>query len=108
MGWELDSPWKIVSGSGQTLALTATTETHFANTVGANGQTRAVQINLAPATTAYGVLIRITGSGAAATSALDYFLKSTDPPAVLGCAPGDSVHLFPTANGTAYLCELTH
>lgn len=99
-------PWKPIEGSGQSLALTATTVASFTNPVGA--QTYAVAFSLAPAATASGALVRITRAGTAATATGDYFVKTTDQPQILGCAPGDTVSVYPLASGTAYLTELTH
>lgn len=104
--WTPISPWKPIEGSGQSLALTATTAASFANAVGK--QTYAVAISLAPQATASGALIRISNADAAATATGDYFIKTTDQPQILGCNPGDSVSVYPLANGTAYLTEMTH
>ena len=103
------APLKVIAGSGQSLALTATTNAHFTNAVGP--ETFAIAVSLAPAATAYGANITVTAknganNGTAATASADYFIKSTDPPAILGCAPGDIVNVYPTANGTAYMSEL--
>lgn len=88
------------------MSLTASTAKSFTNAVGA--QTYAVAISLAPASTATGALVRITRAGTAATATGDYFVKTTDQPQILGCAPGDTVSVYALAAGTAYLTELTH
>ena len=100
------APWRPIPGTGQSLSLTATTAATFTNAVG--GQTRAIAVSLAPAATASGALIRITQAGTNATASLEFFIKTTDPPQILGCSPGDKVSVYPLANGTAYLTELTN
>ena len=109
-GWTPVSPWKAIPGSGQTLTLTtASTNYAFANKVGlVTGSTtvRAIAISLAPAATAAGATVRINS---AATSSTDFFIKTTDPPFILGVCTGDTVNVMPTANTlTAYLTEMTH
>lgn len=74
-------------------------------------QTRAVMLALAPTATATGAVFRITSTSvnAAATAAgLDFFIKTTDPPLIVACKPGDKVHAIGIAACTAYLSELTH
>jgi hypothetical protein len=109
-GWTPLSPWKIIAGSGQTLSVT-TSDGAFTNALGAaslGAQTRAFAISLEPTATATGATVRVTNAGTAATAALDFFIKTTDPPMILGCLPGDKVHVIGVAACTAHLCELTH
>lgn len=110
-GWVPEAPWKIVPGSGQSLTLTSSgTNYAFANAVGkvagATAGPRAIAVSLAPQSTATGALVRIN---TAATASTDYFIKTTDPPLVIGVSPGDTVNVYTLgSSGTAYLVELTH
>lgn len=102
--------WRPVPGSGQSLSLTGSAAATFANAIGAvtKQQVYAIAVKLAPASTAYIATIVISKAGTAATASTDYPIASTDPPQILACAPGDQVSVYAGANGTAYLCELTH
>lgn len=113
MGWECIAPWKIIPGTGQSLSLTSGDNQHFANAVGK--QTRAIAVSLAPlaAASATGyALVTVSppngGTGTAATASTDYMVKTSDPPQIIGCGPGDIVNVYAAANGTAFLVELTH
>lgn len=108
------APWRPISGSGQSLALNNGSDAHFTNAVGvgalaqAGQQTRAIALSLAPAATAAACLVAISNSGAAATATSDILIKTTDPPLILMCSPGDKVHAWGLAAGlTLYLTELT-
>lgn len=105
-GWTPLSPWKPIPGSGQSLSVSNGSSSTFANAVGT--QTRGVQLSLAPTATATGCLVRISQAGTAATATLDLLIKTTDPPLVVGCAPGDKVSAFGLAACTLYLTEMTH
>lgn len=102
-GWTPISPWKIRPGSGQTATNAGTGNVPFTNAVGA--QTQAIAVRLAPAATPYIAMVRI---GQAATVALDYPISSTDPPQIIGVGEGDSVNVYFTAAGSAFLVELSH
>lgn len=104
-GWAPESPWKLVDGSGQTLAVT-TSDAGFANALG--GETRAFAISLEPTATATGAWVRVSNASLAATAGKDMFIKTTDPPLVVGCTPGEHVHVIGIAACTACLVELTH
>jgi hypothetical protein len=105
-GWTPVSPWKVIPGSGQSLANAGSTSTTFTNAMGA--QTRAIAISLAPTATATAALVTITHNGAASSATTDILVKTTDPPLILGCDPGDKVSVWGLAAVTAYLTELTH
>ena len=110
-GWTPISPWKIIAGSGQTLTVNSGSSSAFTNPVGAaslGGHTQAIAISLAPTATATGCLVKITKAATAATASQDFFIKTTDPPMILGCVPGDVVTCYGLAACTAYLTELTH
>lgn len=98
-------PWKVIPGSGQELSLSGTTEAAFTNAVGS--QTRAIALSLAPTATATACLVTITQAGTAATVSTDILVKTTDPPLILGCSPGDKVTAKPLASCNLYLTELT-
>ena len=105
-GWLPQSPWRIVDGSGQSLAVGSGASSTFANPVGS--ETRAIALSLAPTATATGALVRINKAGTAATASFDMLIKTTDPPAIIGVSPGDKVSCYGLAACTAYLTELTH
>lgn len=105
MGDTVIAPLKVIAGSGQLLALSGTTAAAF-SAVGA--QTRAVALALAPTATATGCTVTITHAGTAATTSTDLFIKTTDPPIIVGCGPGDIVNMKPLASCNAYLTELSH
>lgn len=52
-------------------------------------------------------LVRISKASIASAS-LDFLIKTTDPPIILGCSPGDKVSAWGLAAGTLQMCELTH
>lgn len=104
-GWVPQSPWRIIDGSGQSLAVTTSSAT-FTNAVGS--ETRAIAISLAPIATATGALVKIDKAGSAATASQDLLVKTTDPPLIIGVSPGDKVSCLGLAACTAYLTELTH
>lgn len=106
MPWAPLSPWKIVPGTGQSLALTSGTAASFANAVGQ--YTQAIAIRFAPASTPF--LGTVTTSGSAATASKDYPIASTDPPQIIGIGGGQTVSVYQASgsSATAYLVELTH
>jgi len=105
-GWTPISPWRIIDGSGQSLAVSAAASSTFTNAMGA--ETRAIALSLAPTATATGALVRINKAGTAATATLDRLIKTTDPPQIIAVSPGDKVSCYGLAACTAYLTELTH
>ena len=101
------APWRPIPGTGQSLALNNGSSAKFTNAVGP--QTRAISLSLAPAATASGCLVRISTAGTAATATLDILVKTTDPPLILGCSPGDQVTAWGLAASlTLYLTELSN
>jgi hypothetical protein len=100
-------PWRIIPGTGQTLALTSGTAGKFANPVGA--QTYAFVIRLAPSATAYIAMVTVSKAGTLATASTDYPISTSDPPITIVCAGGDSVSVYQASGSSmnAYLCELT-
>lgn len=107
-GWTPLSPWKIIEGTGRSVAVANGSSTKDATAMGA--QTRACQLTLAPQTTAMAATVTITNAGnEAATATKDLVLKSTDPPLVIGCAPGDQIQVWGLgATGTLYITEMSH
>jgi hypothetical protein len=105
-GWLPQSPWKIIAGSGQSLANAGGASSKFANAVGT--ETRAIAISLAPTATPTAALVTVTHGGSASTASTDLLVKTTDPPFILGVSPGDQVTVWGLAAVTAYLTELTH
>lgn len=105
-GWTPQSPWKVIPGSGQSLANAGSASSSFTNAVGT--ETRAIAISLAPTATPTGALVTITNAGVASTASKDILVKTTDPPLILGCSPGDKVTVWGLAAVTAYLTELCH
>lgn len=98
------APWRPIPGTGQSLSLSSGADANFTNAVGA--ETRAVALSLAPATTASGCLVRINHAASAST---DILLKTTDPPLIMACSPGDVIHAWGLASSlTLYLTELTN
>ena len=95
------TPWKIIDGSGRTVAYT-TAGTASSSAVGA--QTYAVYLSCITGN----CLVRINSPGTAATASKDALVKTTDPPLILACGPGDKVNVYGIAAGTLYMCELTH
>jgi hypothetical protein len=110
MGDTRISLWHAKPGSGQSLAVSSGSSSTFANALNALGdnQTRAFLISLAPTATATGALVKVSQAGTAATATSDILIKTTDPPLLLECAPGDKVSCYGLAACTAYLCEMTH
>lgn len=104
-GWTTTAPWKLIAGSGQTLAVT-TSSAGFTNVMGP--ETRAFAISLEPTVTATGATVRVTAAALAATTAEGIFIKTTDGPLVVGCTPGEKVTVIGLAAATAHLVELTH
>jgi hypothetical protein len=96
------APWRLIDGTGQSVGFTNGAGTSFANALGA--QTYAVQISA----TGANCLVRINSPGTAATATKDALVKATDPPLVIGCAPGSTVSVWGLGAGTAYLAELSH
>lgn len=100
------APWKPIAGTGQSLGLSSGASAAFTNAVGL--QTYAVYISLAPAATAAGAIFKLSQAGTAASATLDILVKTTDPPLLVGCAPGDKITGWGLAAGlTAYIVELT-
>lgn len=105
-GWTPQSPWRVIDGSGQSLAVSNGASSTFTNKVGT--ETRGIAISLAPTATAAGALVRIDPAGTAASATTDILIKTTDPPLILGVTPGDKVSVWGLAAVTAYLTELSH
>ncbi len=105
--WTTLSPWKVIAGSGQSLSVSNGSSATFTNKVGS--QTYAIAISLAPTATATSANVKISQAGTAASATQDIQIKTTDPPLILGCNPGDKVSVWGLgAASTAYLTELTH
>lgn len=94
--------WRPKVGAGQSKAFTSGAAASFTNAIGAN--TFAVAISVITAN----CLVSITATGAAATATSDFLIKSSDPPVIFACAPGDHVSVWGLGAGTAYLAEMTH
>ena len=105
-GWLPQSPWRIIDGSGQSLAVGSGSSSTFTNAVGS--ETRAIALSLASTATATGARVKIDKGGTAATASQDLLIKTTDPPLIIGVSPGDKVSCYGLAACTAYLTELTH
>ena len=98
-GWTPVSPWKIVPGTTQAIAYTATS----ASSTAVGSQTRAVLI-YASSTCHFRY-----GNGAQTAVPTDFPLPGGGSPAVIGCSPGDIfAAIRDTADGVFWLCELTH
>lgn len=106
-GWTPISPWKIIPGTGRSVAVGS--GSNATDTIAIGKQSRACALSLAPAATAYVALITIAQGGTAATATTDMAIKSGDPPLILSCAPGDKVSVWGVgATGTLYVTELSH
>lgn len=107
-GWTPLSPFKIIEGTGRSVAVASGSAT--VDTVAMGGQTRLCYLTLAPQATAMAATITITGAGnEAPTATKDLVLKSTDPGIILGCSPGDKVQVWGLgATGTLYITEITY
>lgn len=101
MGWMPISPWKVKDGSGQSVAYTLS---GTATSAAVGAETYAVYLSCITGN----CMVRINSPGTAATASKDVLLKTTDPPLILGCGPGDKVNVFGIAAGTLYIAELTH
>jgi len=99
------APWRIIDGTGQSLTV-PNGSTVTSSAVGA--ETRAIHLALQPTATATGCLVRLTQAGTAATASKDFLIKTTDPPLVLACSPGDKVSAYGLAACTLQMCELTN
>lgn len=107
MGDTRISPFKILKGTGRSVSVANGSNT--TDTVAMGSQTRYCALSLSPAATAYAATITITNGGVAATATTDMALKSTDPPLIIGCNPGDKVSVWGLgATGTLYVTELSH
>ena len=102
------APWRLKPGLGQSLAVSSGSASKFTNNFGADGQTRAVYVSLAPTTTATGCLIEVSHAGATtATATSGLLVKTTDPPLLLMVTPGDNISAYGLAACTLYVDELT-
>jgi|SRR5579859_3622370 len=107
MSWTPIAPFKVIAGTGRSVAVASSANT--TDTVAMGAQTRACVLSLTPAATAYAAMVTIQPSGVAATATKDICLKSTDPPLVVGCSPGDKIAVWGlAATGTLFVTELTH
>lgn len=100
MGWSPVSPWKFIEGGAQKVPFTTT-----ATSAAVGTETRAILVRVTA-----DAHIRITSPGAAAVAvATDWLIRSSDPPLVFGCTPGQVVSVVQDATG-GYLSlqELTH
>jgi hypothetical protein len=99
MAWTPVSPWKLIAGSAQKLAIGAASVASTA----VGSETRAILV--AVTSDAH---IKVTQAGTAAVAG-DLLVKAAWPPIVLGCSPGDIVTVIQdAAAGSLYLQELTH
>jgi len=99
MGWNLIAPWKLQVGKAQVVAVGAA----HAESTALGAYTNAVLLS---STTNCHVRIGRPGLAAVAT---DTLIKASDPPIVLGCAPGDEVSVIQdAAAGNLSITELTH
>jgi hypothetical protein len=107
-GWTPIAPWKVIPGTGQSLAVSSGASSTFTNAVGS--QTRCIQLSFAPTATAASsnCTVRISQAGTAATAVLDLLVKGTDPPVLVGCEPGDKVSAWGIVAGVLYLTEMSH
>jgi hypothetical protein len=100
MPWTTISPWRPVAGTGQNIAIGATS-TASTNAVGPNTQavfvsaTGNCHLRIAPNPTAV---------------ATDMLIKATDPPIVLKVAPGDKIAVIQdgSSTGNCNMIEATH
>jgi hypothetical protein len=108
MAWIQIAPWKIIPGTGQSLAVSAGSSATFTNKVGT--ETYCVQLSFAPTATAASsnCVVKISQAGTAATAVLDLLVKGTDPPVYIACNPGDKVSAWGIVAGVLYLTEMTH
>jgi hypothetical protein len=98
---------KIIKGTGRAVAVAAGSNTTDAVAMGP--QTRFCALSLAPAATGYVALVTISQGGTAATATADLAIKSSDPPLLVGCAPGDKVSVWGiTGTGELYVTEMTY
>lgn len=100
------APWRPIPDSGQSLAVGSGSSSTFTNAVGA--QTRALWLSLAPTATPTGCLVTISHEGEASTATQEFLVKTTDPPLIAGCSPGDQVSAYGLAACTLYLTEITN
>lgn len=99
MAWMPVSPWKLIPGTAQKVAIGAASTSSTA--IGAN--THAVLV-----TVTSDCHIRIAPNSATAVAA-DMLIKAAWPPIVLGVTPGDVVaNIQDAAGGFLFLQELSH
>lgn len=94
-------PYKISPGTYQLGTLASATAGAFTK-VGA--QTYAILIAVEASTATYALV----STDATASSTVGFPIKSSDPPIILGCAPGTVVSWFGEGTGVIALAELSH
>lgn len=100
-GWTPISPWKPIAGSSQQLSVTSGSSSATASGVGAH--TQAVRI-------AVSGNAHISIGQAPVASLTDLVMRASDPPEILGIAPGYKVAAI-GESGTAVtvnITEMTH
>ena len=100
-GWTPISPWKPIAGSSQQLSVTSGSSSATTSGVGAN--TQAVRI-------AVSGNAHVRFGPAPVASLTDMVLRASDPPEILGIAPGDKIAAI-GETGTAVtvnITEMTH
>lgn len=104
MGWSPISPWKFVVGGAQKVPFTSASASSAAIGATTRSETRAILVRVT--TDAH---IRITTANEATAVTTDWLIRSSDPPLVFGCTPGDLVSVIQDASaGYLSLQELTH
>lgn len=97
--WTPATPWKL--GTAQSLTLGATAVA-FGSNVG--NYTQALMLTC----TGANIHILVSPGGRdVPTASTGTLVKTTDPPLVVGCGPGDNVNCF-GSGATVSLTELTH
>ena len=97
------SLWRPIVGSGRAVAIANGSNT--TDTVAMGTQTYACLVSA----TGSNCMITLQHGGVAATATTDILLKTTDPPLLLACAPGDKISTYGlTTTGNVYVTEMTH
>jgi hypothetical protein len=91
-----------IPGTGQSKTLTSGADAAMTNAISKGFM---VQLSC----TTFPCLVTISQAGTAATSSGDVLLKTSDPPLVLACQPGDKIHAWGLGGASIlYAVEMTY
>lgn len=95
--------WRPIAGTGR--IVTSGSGSSVTDSVAMGAQTYACYLSAITDN----VMITLQHGGVAATATTDMLLKTSDPPLILGCAPGDKIAAYGLGGaGVVYIVELTH